>query len=268
VTLTRAIPDPADLSCVSNRLWLKYVPAGTFKMGAYPDDVGHGYSDMTRGRETLHQVTLTKALYVGVFEVTRAQYRLVMGDASETSSGSALRPMNGKNLDELWGVGFDPSASNDVAETSFFYALRQKTGLLFTLPTDAQWEYACRAGTATPYNMDTNFLALTDVAWYSANASSMTHPVGQKAPNAWGLYDMHGNVSELCRDYLVHDLGTSPVTDPLRRKGSSSGLGFIARGGYFGFVAEEIRSPCRAWRANDNTSMVSRDGIRVFLTLE
>ena len=179
VTLTRAVPDPADLSCVSNRLWLRYIPAGTFRMGAFPDDVGHDYNDNTRGREYLHQVTLTKPFYAGVFEVTRAQYRLVLGDASETSSGSPLRPMNGKKLNELWGEGFDPAASNDVAETSFFYALRQKTGLLFTLPTDAQWEYACRAGTVTPYNVDTNFLSLTDVAWHSVNAASSTHPVGQ-----------------------------------------------------------------------------------------
>jgi formylglycine-generating enzyme required for sulfatase activity len=267
VTLTRAIPDPADLSCVSNRLWLRYIPAGTFKMGAFPDDVGHDYNDNTRLRENLHQVTLTKPFYAGVFEVTRAQYRLVMGAASETSSGSPLRPMNGKKLDELWGEGFDPSMSNDVAETSFFYALRQKTGLLFSLPTDAQWEYACRAGTVTPYNVDTNFLALTDVAWHSVNAASSTHPVGQKAPNAWGLYDMHGNVFELTRDYFVHGLGTSAVTDPLRRSNGASSLSFIIRGGSFATVPQQIRSPYRGWRA-PNTATPGEDGIRVFLTLE
>ena len=267
VTLTRAIPDPADLSCVSNRLWLRYIPAGTFKMGAFPDDVGHDYNDNTRLRENLHQVTLTKPFYAGVFEVTRAQYRLVMGAASETSSGSPLRPMNGKKLDELWGEGFDPSMSNDVAETSFFYALRQKTGLLFTLPTDAQWEYACRAGTVTPYNVDTNFLALTDVAWYSVNAASSTHPVGWKAPNAWGLYDMHGNAFELTRDYFVHGLGTSAVTDPLRRSNGASSLSFIIRGGSFATAPQMIRSPYRGWRA-PNTATPGEDGIRVFLTHE
>ena len=252
VTLTRAVPDPADLSCVSNRLWLRYIPAGTFKMGAFPDDVGQ---------------TLTKPFYAGVFEVTRAQYRLVLGDASETSSGSALRPLNGKKLNELWGEGFDPSASNDVVETSFFYALRQKTGLLFTLPTDAQWEYACRAGTVTPYNVDTNFFALTEVAWYAANGSSTTHPVGQKAPNAWGLYDMHGNVYELCRDGFVHSLGTASVTDPLRVRSGSAGLGHVIRGGSYVTAPQMIRSPYRGWRAMDGSSP-SEDGIRVFLTLE
>ena len=267
VTLTRAIPDPADLSCVSNRLWLKYIPAGTFKMGSFPDDVGHDYNDNTRGRESLHQVTLTKPFYAGVFEVTRAQYRLVLGNASETSSGSALQPLNGKKLNELWGEGFDPSMSNDVAETSFFYALRQKTGLLFTLPTDAQWEYACRAGTVTPYNVDTNFFALTDMAWYTANASSTTHPVGQKAPNAWGLYDMHGNVYEFCRDYLVHNLGTTPVTDPLRVRNGATTLGHVIRGGSYVTAPQMIRSPYRGWRAMDGNSP-SEDGIRVFLTLE
>ena len=236
-------------------------------MGAFPDDVGHDYNDNTRAREYLHQVTLTKPFYAGVFEVTRAQYRLVLGDASETSSGSALRPLNGKKLNELWGEGFDPSASNDVVETSFFYALRQKTGLLFTLPTDAQWEYACRAGTVTPYNVDTNFFALTEVAWYSANGSSTTHPVGQKAPNAWGLYDMHGNVYELCRDGFLHSLGTASVTDPLRVRSGSAGLGHVIRGGSYVTAPQMIRSPYRGWRAMDGSSP-SEDGIRVFLTLE
>ena len=267
VTLTRTIPDPADLSCVSNRLWLRYIPAGTFKMGAFPDDEGHNYNDNTRNREHLHQVTLTKAFYAGVFEVTRAQYRLVLGDASDTSSGSPLCPVSGKKLNELWGDGFEPSMSNDVAETSFFYALRQKTGLIFTLPTDAQWEYACRAGTVTPYNVDTNFLALADVAWHSKNAASSTHPVGQKAPNAWGLYDMHGNVFEPCRDFLVHDLGTSSVTDPLKRRNGTSGLGQVIRGGSYVTAAQMIRSPYRGWRAMDGSSP-NEDGIRVFLTLE
>ena len=268
VALTRTIPDPTDLSCVSNRLWLRYIPAGTFKMGAFPDDVGHNYNSNTQGRENLHQVTLTKPFYAGVFEVTRAQYRLVMGAASETSSGSPLRPVNGKKLNELWGEGFDPSESNDVAETTFFYALRQKTGLLFTLPTDAQWEYACRAGTVTPYNVDTNVLALTDVAWHSMNALGGTHPVGQKAPNAWGLYDMHGTVFELCRDYLDHNLGATPVTDPLKlRRNGTPGLGYVIRGGSFATVPQQIRSPYRGWRA-PNTATPGEDGIRVFLTLD
>ena len=262
VVATFDVPDPTDITCVSNRLWMRRIEAGTFKQGSPSTEAGRNSN-----RESQHQVTLTKPFYAGVFEVTRAQYRLVLGDASETSSGSALRPLNGKKLNELWGEGFDPSASNDVVETSFFYALRQKTGLLFTLPTDAQWEYACRAGTVTPYNVDTNFLALTDVAWYTANASSSTHPVGQKAPNAWGLYDMHGNVFELCRDGFVHNLGTSSVTDPLRGRSGSAGLGHVIRGGSYVMAPQMIRSPYRGWRAMDGSSP-SEDGIRVFLTLE
>ena len=262
VATSFAAPDPTDITCVSNKLWLRRIEAGTFTQGSPSSEAGRHSS-----REQQHQVTLTQPFFAGVFEVTRAQYRLVLGDASDTSSGSPLRPVSGKKLNELWGEGFDPSMSNDVAETTFFYALRQKTGLLFTLPTDAQWEYACRAGTVTPYNVDTNFLALADVAWHSKNASGSTHPVGQKAPNAWGLYDMHGNVFEPCRDFLVHDLGSSPVTDPLKRRNGTSGLGQVIRGGSYVTVPQQIRAPYRGWRAMDGSSP-NEDGIRVFLTLE
>ena len=109
------------------------------------------------------------------------------------------------------------------------------------------------------------------MAWYVANAKNEPHPVGLKAPNNWGLYDMHGNVSELCRDYLVHSLGTSPVTDPLTRRNGGTGLGYVTRGGSFSSSqpVAECRAAARAWRAPDNTGTLrSRDGIRVFLTLE
>ena len=91
--------------------------------------------------------------------------------------------------------------------------------------------------------------------------------MGQKAPNAWGLYDMHGNVYELCRDSFVHNLGTSPVTDPLRVRTGSAGLGHVIRGGSYVTAPQMIRSPYRGWRAMDGSSP-SEDGIRVFLTLE
>ncbi len=269
VALTRAVPNFADdYSSKASQLWLRYIPAGTFMMGAQPGDVGHEHNDNTRMREDLHEVTLTKPFYAGVFEVTRTQYRLVMGDAVNVPAGDPYLPVNDKNLNEFWGTGFDPSESNETASASFFGRLRAKTGLKFALPTDAQWEYACRAGTLTPYNVDTNMVALADIAWYKANASGTIHPVGTKEPNAWGLYDMHGNVSELCRDHFVHSLGTSAVVDPLRGRGSATDMGYVVRGGYFGYEAEMCRSPNRAWRARDNTSYVANDGIRVFLVLE
>jgi formylglycine-generating enzyme required for sulfatase activity len=173
-------------------------------------------------------------------------------------------------LNTLWGAGFDPSESNDVAETSFFYALRQKTGLLFTLPTDAQWEYACRAGTTTPFNVDTYVVDVSKVAWYQDNSEGVLHEAGQTVPNAWGFYDMHGNVSELCRDYMFERLGTTAVTNPLCRKRDSSNLsfGYVVRGGYYKGSLKECRAPYRAWRAPDNKDLVVRDGIRVWLTLE
>ena len=262
VSLSTAVPDPTDLSCVSNKLWLRYITAGTFTQGSPETEAGRD----TAGRETQHQVTLTKPFYAGVFELTRAQYRLVMG--SDPSIGDTMTcPVNKVKFYDFVGTNINPAASNTVVAGTFLARIREKTGLLLNLPTDAQWEYACRAGTVTPYNVDTNFLALTDVAWYTANAASSTHPVGQKAPNAWGLYDMHGNVFELTRDAFVHGLGTSAVTDPLRRWNGSAGLGYVIRGGSYVTAPQMIRSPYRGWRAMDGSSP-NEDDIRVFLTLE
>ena len=265
-------PDPEEHACRSSQLWFRYVPAGSFMMGAGPDDSGHLSNDEpinAKNREDYHAVTLTKPFFAGVFEVTCAQYQQVLGTES-SMAGRDFIPVNHKNLNTLWGEGFDPSESNDVAETSFFYALRQKTGLLFTLPTDAQWEYACRAGTTSPFNVDTNVVEVSKVAWYKGNSEGVLHEAGQTVPNAWGFYDMHGNVSELCRDYMFEHLGTTAVTDPLCRKcdNSNQDFGYVVRGGYYKGSLKECRTPYRAWRAPDNKELVVRDGIRVWLTLE
>ena len=97
-----------------------------------------------------------------------------------------------------------------------------------------------------------------------------TAKVGSYRPNDWGLYDMHGNVSELCRDYMFEHLGTTAVTDPLCRKrdNSNQDFGYVVRGGYYKGSLKECRTPYRAWRAPDNKELVVRDGIRVWLTLE
>ena len=260
-----ASPDPTDVTCVSNKLWLRRIEAGTFTQGSPTSEVGRHIN-----RENQHQVTLTQPFFAGVFEVTRAQYRLVMG--SDPGNGSSLTcPVNNLTLYALVGDGVNPAVSNTVAEGTFFAKIRAKTGMLFNLPTDAQWEYACRAGTTTPYNVDTNAVALTTAAWYSANASSKVHPVGQKTPNAWGLYDMHGNVWEFCREVLNETLGTGARTDPLNTGG---GTRFVIRGGGWGEAQDRCRSAWRGWRAASadcegySANNPRNDGFRLWLPLE
>ena len=268
VSLSTAVPDPTDLSCVSNKLWLRYITPGTFTQGSPETEAGRD----TTGRETQHQVTLTKPFYAGVFELTRAQYRLVMG--SDPGNGETMTcPLNKVKFYDFVGTNINPAVSNTVAEGSFFAKIREKTGMFFNLPTDAQWEYACRAGTTTPYNVETNAtVELSSIAWYSGNASSKVHPVGQKTPNAWGLYDMHGNVFEFCRERILENLGSAARTDPLY-KGEGGG-GFVIRGGSAWQNAATCRSAQRNWRAASPSASgysagnTPNDGFRLWLTLE
>ena len=175
--------------------------------------------------------TLTKPFYVGLFEVTQKQWELVTGSNPSSFSGDT-RPVECVSYNDIRGssLGSQWPASNAVDAGSFLGKLRARTGLDFDLPTEAQWEYACRAGTTTTYGYGDS--ANGDYMWYWDNSSRQTHAVGEKLPNAWGLYDMHGNVWEWCLDWYGSSLsGNDPV-------GSSSGSSRVFRGGgwYFGAV--------------------------------
>ena len=201
----------------TTKLVLRRIPAGSFIMG----------SDQTAENRL---VTLAKPFYMGVFEVTQKQWELVMGSRPDSSPSSSYGrggayPAYYVSYDDIRGSssGAQWPVSSSVDASSFLGRLRAKTGLDFDLPTEAQWEYACRAGTTTTYYwgdvMDGAY------AWYSSNSGSKTHPVGTKLPNAWGLYDMSGNVWEWCRDWY----GTLAYgADP---SGSASGSYRVLRGG-------------------------------------
>lgn len=201
----------------TTKLVLRRIEEGTFIMGGNQSDENC-------------RVTLTKPFYMGVFEVTQKQWELVMGSWPGSSLplprgvGDA-HPAYYVSYDDIRGSssGARWPTSSSVDASSFLGQLRAKTGLDFDLPTEAQWEYACRAGTTTAYywgdSMDGAY------AWYLSNSSSEAHPVGTKKPNAWGLYDMIGNVEECCRDwYGTLAYGSDPV-------GSASGSGRVLRGG-------------------------------------
>lgn len=136
-------------------------------------------------------ITLTEPFYMGIFEVTQKQYLLVTGSNPSQGTGDKL-PVQNVSYKTIRG------SATSVGSYSFMGKLRLRTGLDFDLPRGTQWEYSCRAGTTTTYSYGNS--ANGDYMWYSANNSSQVHEVGTKLPNPWGLYDMHGNVSEWCHE--------------------------------------------------------------------
>jgi formylglycine-generating enzyme required for sulfatase activity len=235
----------------STKLVLRRIPAGTFMMGSPADELGRN------GDETQHQVTLSKPFYIGVFEVTQKQWERVMGNwlgyfgnadyrdtrPAECMSYATIRGLNA-------GAGWPANA--DVAAISFMGRLRARTGKAFDLPTEAQWEYAGRAGTITALNSGKNLTSwiscpnMDEVGRYRYNGGSAdnqnvdpsggTAKVGSYLPNRWGLYDIHGNVWEWCLDWYGTYPGT--VTDP---KGATSGRLRVLRGGCLGQDASVCR---------------------------
>lgn len=182
--------------------------------------------------------TLTRPFYIGIFEVTQKQWKQVMG--SDSYSGSPVwgngdaYPVRDVSYDMIRGGNSPFSAASS---NSFIGKLQAKTGLDFDLPTEAQWEYACRAETRTTYYWGDSIDE--DYAWYHSNAGLSSHPVGAKEPNGWGLYDMIGNVGEYCLGWY----GTlSYGLDPL---GPLSGDLKVARGGNFGSEEGDCTSSSR-----------------------
>ena len=247
----------------TTKLVLRKIPAGVFMMGSPEEELGREPDGMKS--ETQHQVTLTKDFYVGVFEVTQRQWALVMGTWPSWFSNAACRdtrPVENVSYDDIRGnnAGSGWPIRKTVDADSFLGRLRAKTGLGFELPTEAQWEYACRAGTATALNSEKNLTSenqcpnVAEVGryWYNGgkdqgagiDASGGTAMVGSYWPNLWGLYDMHGNVLEWCLDWWDEASGNSsqPMTNPT---GAPDGTQRIIRGGGWGYDAQYCRSAYR-----------------------
>ena len=169
---------------------------------------------------------------MGVHEITQAQYEQVMGINPSEFKG-ADNPVETVNWDDA--VEFCRRLSELPAE--------KKAGNLYRLPTEAEWEYACRAGTTTKYSFGDDESDFGEYGWYRENSGITTHPVGSKLPNAWGLYDMHGNVYEWCQD-RHGDYPSGSVTDPT---GPAVGSYRVYRGGSWNFTAVRCRSAFRTW---------------------
>ena len=191
------------------------IPAGKFAMGEGVD---------------AQEVTLTKPFQMSVHEVTQAQYEKVMG-VNPSSNKGADNPV--ENVSWADAVMYCRRLSRLPAEKA--------AGNVYRLPTEAEWEYACRAGTKTKYGFGENDSWLGDYAWFDENSGYKTHPVGIKLPNAWGLHDMHGNVLELCQDWYG-EYPSGAATDPT---GPTSGSMRVFRGGSFGNLAAACRSANR-----------------------
>jgi len=241
---------------IKNSIGIKLVliKNGTFLMGT--PFVHEGYS----GNEIQHEVKISKNYYIGAFEVTQYQYEKVIG-----KNPSFFKNYMCENLhDEKLIVQKNNNTSNHpVEQVSWEDAVRfcerlselpeeKKAGRKYRLPTEAEWEYACRAGSKTAYSfgdmaysafvpgLNFGYSWIDEYAWYSeafhifhpggiscGNSDNQTHPVGRKKPNGWGLYDMHGNVWEWFSDWYG-DYPKEAVTDPV---GPKEGLGRIIRGG-------------------------------------
>jgi len=222
----------------TDMLVMNKIPLGGYAMG----------DESTSGASVA--VTLTQAFYAGVYEVTQKQWAKVTG-ADPSQFKNPAGPVEKVSYEDIRGAkGDNPVVDWPVTDrtvvraTSFVGKLRSKTGLLeFDLPTEAQWEYACRAGTTTYYNdgisgsLDSQ---LDDLGWYNGNADGTTHTVGQKTPNAWGLYDMHGNVWEWSLDWYQATLEGGDDPD-----GADSGSDRVKRGGCWNHAASYCRSAAR-----------------------
>jgi formylglycine-generating enzyme required for sulfatase activity len=204
------------------------IPAGSFLMGSPADDKDRGQDELT------HPVTITKPFYLGATPVTVAQY-------AQFEAASGRRRVL---------PSFEEAADHPVVNVSWLDAhafctwLAARSGQLVTLPTEAQWEYACRAGTTTRFSFGTRPIDLLHYGWFVDNSAGATHPVATRKPNPWGLYDMHGNAWEWCSDWYHRNF-------PARKKdpaGSPTGSLRVLRGGGWYSSALYCRSAMRFWR--------------------
>ena len=218
-----------------------WIPPGRFRMGS---PSGEGGRDSDEG--PLHEVELSRGFWLGKYEVAQGEWEAVIGSRpwrgkDNIRSGSS-RPAIYISWDDVQGF---IEKLNDAAGSS-----------VYRLPTEAEWEYACRAGTQTRWSFGDGEHRLTDYAWYGANAWDVNerygHVVGLKRANPWGLYDMHGNVWEWVQDWYGRDYyKRSPRVDP---PGPTSGSVRVARGGAFNYYAQNVRSATRGYAGPVNRS--------------
>ncbi|HEV3444466.1 MAG TPA: formylglycine-generating enzyme family protein [Gemmataceae bacterium] len=226
------------------------IPAGTFGMGSL-----RGRGDAT----AVHQVSLD-AFLMDKYEVTQAEYEK-QGLPNPSHFKGADLPVEQITWAQAAAYCNARSRAEDLQP-----CYNEETAACdfatdgYRLPTEAEWEYACRAGSTTEYNLGGDAAKLGEYAWFADNSGKKTHPVGQKKPNRWGLFDMHGNVAEWCNDvYDAGYYGASPSANP---HGPADGKQYVLRGGSWNSGVDALRS---AYRLGENPGFsdacLARDAI-------
>ncbi len=256
----------------------RLIPPGEFMMGSTPEEIDKfvvlarksltgrwkdfAWPSFIQSEGPQHRVRITKPFYLGLHEVTESQYKQIMGNIPSTAPHL-------KGVDALAAFPVDSVSWNECAE--FCVRLNQKempNDAAYRLPTEAEWEYACRAGTATSWSNGDDDSALLDYEVVRANNNGGAHPVGGRKPNQFGLFDMGGNMMEWCADWYTES--DYPVSDPMQPDhdpaGPESGQRKIYRGGSFQGLSARARSASRnAWLPTDRNNGI---GFRVALTVE
>ncbi len=212
------------------------IPGGSFMMG------GNRYDD----EKPIHKVTIQHKFLMSKYPITQAQYEAIMGNNpsyfSKAETASLLKGIPPAPLAKGgWGDNPVEQVSYDMAQ-AFCQKLSAKTGKEYKLPTEAQWEYACRAGSTTEYYFGDDVNELEEYAWYGENSNSQTHQVGKKKPNKWGLYDMVGNVWEWCEDNWEDNYNNHPTDGSAVKNNSDT---FVLRGGSWNDIDNYCRSANR-----------------------
>jgi formylglycine-generating enzyme required for sulfatase activity len=228
----------ADLTVGTATLRFRYIPPGSFSMGSLPGDSPWRGED-----EVAHQVKISKGFWLAETEVTQELWQVVMG-GNPSQFRDPKRPVD--------------SVSWEAAQRFVNTLNHHVAGLDARLPTEAEWEYACRAGSTGPFATDAkakDAAAATDLGWFLSNSGGEPHLPKQKAPNAWGLYDMHGNLQEWCQDVYAH---YSSGTDPLARADTGPRM---VRGGSWRLPEWNARSASR--RSADPGTADNSFGLRL-----
>ena len=252
---------------ITNSIGMKLVviPPGEFEMGSTPEEIQWALAEGRKKNPTAavyfervpieaprHPVKITKPFCLGMYHVTQAEYEKVMGVnpsafTEKQMDGSSFRPplpetevkhrltfrdeVAGKDTRRYPVETVDWDDAKEFCRRLSAMPAERAAKRVYRLPTEAEWEYACRAGTTTRWYSGDDEAGLADVAWFNENSGPTTHPVGEKKPNAWGLYDMHGNVWQWCMDWF----GKYEQSPPNDSAGPATGTTRVLRGGHWLF---------------------------------
>ena len=222
------------------QLWLKAlrlvdIPAGTFKMGAT-----NNKDQFSTNEGPQHLVTIERAFQMGAVQITQGAWETLMGSSPSVFRSNSNLPAEQVSWDDICSPDGFLERLNALTEGV------RPPGTTFRLPSEAEWEYACRAGSTTTYSFGDDPEAMADYGWFEDNGDNHTHPVGQKKPNAWGLYDLHGNVWEWCADGYHYDYQKAPKDGSAWTKDCDQS-GCVIRGGSWDDGPGNARSACRDW---------------------